>query len=576
MSFIMHGIPVTAGIAIGHAHLVSHARLEVAHYRVPQSEIPHETARFELAFKTVRAELEELRMQIPRNAPQEFEAFLNLHLMILNDATLSKTPRQIIETEECNAEWALKVQMDALLNQFDQIDDGYLRERKADVIQVVERLMKALLGQPGHIPAPAARDADQSVILVAHDLSPADVIQFKQHQFASFVTDLGGATSHTAIVARSLNIPSIVALHYARQLIRENEILIVDGTQGVIIVDPDPQALAEYKLRQHQWDLERQKLKRLRNTRATTLDDVEVELQANIELPEDVEQVRENGATGIGLFRTEFLFLNRDNLPDENEQFEAYRKVVRAMDGLPVTIRTYDLGADKHINGVETATTNPALGLRAIRLSLTEPQMFLVQLRAMLRASHYGKLKILIPMLMSASEIDQALNLIAQAKQNLEDRYIPYDRRIEIGGMIEIPAAALAISTFIRKLDFLSIGTNDLIQYTLAIDRTDDTVSHLYDPLHPAVLNLIAYIIKTCNKAGKPIALCGEMAGDVRLTRLLLGFGLRQLSMHPASLLEVKQQVLKSNLREIAPHTSKMLRADDSNKLRAMLARLNI
>jgi phosphotransferase system enzyme I (PtsI) len=576
MSFIMHGIPVTAGIAIGHAHLVSHAKLEVAHYRVPQSEIPRETSRFDLAFKTVRAELEELRMQIPRNAPQEFEAFLNLHLMILNDATLSKAPRQIIETEGCNAEWALKVQMDALLNQFDQIDDGYLRERKADVIQVVERLMKALLGQPGHIPAPAARDADHSVILVAHDLSPADVIQFKQHQFASFVTDLGGATSHTAIVARSLNIPSIVALHYARQLIRENEILIVDGTQGVIIVDPDPQALAEYKLRQHQWDLERQKLKRLRNTRATTLDEVEVELQANIELPDDVEQATENGATGIGLFRTEFLFLNRDNLPDENEQFDAYRKVVRAMDGLPVTIRTYDLGADKHINGVETATTNPALGLRAIRLSLTEPQMFLVQLRAMLRASHYGKLKILIPMLMSASEIDQALNLIAQAKQNLENRYIPYDRSIEIGGMIEIPAAALAISTFIRKLDFLSIGTNDLIQYTLAIDRTDDTVSHLYDPLHPAVLNLIAYIIKTCNKAGKPIALCGEMAGDVRLTRLLLGFGLRQFSMHPASLLEVKQQVLKSNLREIALHTAKMLRAEDPNKLRTMLARLNV
>ena len=574
MSFTMHGIPVSAGIAIGHAHLVSHAKLEVAHYRVPQYQLPDETARFDLAFKTVRAELEELRMQIPRNAPQEFEAFLNLHLMILNDATLSKAPRQIIETEQCNAEWALKVQMDALLDQFDQIEDGYLRERKADVIQVVERLMKALLGQPRHIPAPTL-DAEQSLILVAHDLSPADVIQFKQHQFASFVTDLGGATSHTAIVARSLNIPSIVALHYARQLIRENEILIVDGTQGVIIVDPDPQALAEYKLRQHQWDLERQKLKRLRNTRATTLDDVEVELQANIELPDDVEQVRENGATGIGLFRTEFLFLNRDNLPDENEQFEAYRKVVRAMDGLPVTIRTYDLGADKQINGVEAVTTNPALGLRAIRLSLTEPQMFLVQLRAMLRASHYGKLKILIPMLMSMSEIDQALNLIAQAKQSLEDKYIPYDRSVEIGGMIEIPAAALAINTFIRKLDFLSIGTNDLIQYTLAIDRTDDTVSHLYDPLHPAVLNLIAHIIKTCNKAGKPIALCGEMAGDVQLTRLLLGFGLRQFSMHPASLLEVKQQVLKSNLREIAPHASKMLRADDPNKLRAMLARLN-
>ena len=570
----MHGIPVSGGIAIGRAHLVSHARLEVAHYVVPQHQIAEELARFDTALATVRSEFDELRVQIPADAPREFEAFLDLHMMILNDATLSKAPRQIIETEQCNAEWALKVQMDTLLGQFDQIEDGYLSERKADVIQVVERLMKTLLGQPGHLPAPGKGDR-QSMILVAHDLSPADVIQFKQHQFASFVTDLGGTTSHTAIVARSLNIPSIVALHHARQLIREDEMLIVDGTQGVIIVDPDPQALAEYRLRQHQRDLERQKLKRLRDTRATTLDQVEIELHANIELPDDVEQVKENGATGVGLFRTEFLFLNRDSLPDEDEQFDAYRKVVREMDGLPVTIRTYDLGADKQINGIVSATTNPALGLRAIRLSLTEPQMFLAQLRAMLRASHYGKLKILIPMLMSAAELNQALHLIAQARQSLEDRYIPYDRNVEVGGMIEIPAAALSLNTFIKKLDFLSIGTNDLIQYTLAVDRTDDTVSHLYDPLHPAVLNLVADIIKTCNKAGKPIALCGEMAGDVQLTRLLLGLGLRQFSMHPACLLEVKQQVLKSNLREIAPAAGRMLRADDPDKLRGLLARLN-
>jgi len=442
------------------------------------------------------------------------------------------------------------------------------------VIQVVERLMKVLFGQPGYAP-PAHAGDEQNLIMVAHDLSPADVIQFKQHQFASFITDLGGTTSHTAIVARSLNIPSIVALHHARQLIRENELLIVDGTQGVIIVDPDPQALAEYKLRQHQWELERRKLKRLRDTRATTLDEVEVELHANIELPDDIAGARENGATGIGLFRTEFLFLNRDNLPDEDEQFEAYRRVVREMDGLPVTIRTYDLGADKQINGAVSTGTNPALGLRAIRLSLTEPQMFLAQLRAMLRASHYGKLKILIPMLMSAPEIAQTLVHVAQAKKILEDRFIPFDRTVEVGGMIEIPAAALAINTFINKLDFLSIGTNDLIQYTLAIDRTDDTVSHLYDPLHPAVLNLVAHIIKTCNKAGKPIALCGEMAGDVQLTRLLLGFGLRQLSMHPARLLEVKQCVLKSKLRDIVPQVSRMLRAEDPDRMRAMLARLN-
>jgi len=541
---------------------------------VPLQQVAEEVTRFAAALETVRADLEELRSQIPPSAPREFESFLNLHLMILDDATLSKAPRQIIETEHCNAEWALKVQMDALLGQFDQIEDTYLSERKADVIQVVERLLKALLGHPGYVPPPAM-DGGERLILVARDLSPADVIQFRQHQFASFITDLGGATSHTAIVARSLNIPSIVALHHARQLIRENELLIVDGTQGMVVVDPDPQALAEYQLRQHQWELERRKLKRLRDTRATTLDQIDIELQANIELPDDVEQVREYGATGIGLFRTEFLFLNRDGLPDEDEQFESYRRVVREMDGLPVTVRTYDLGADKHINGNESTGANPALGLRAIRLSLTEPQMFLAQLRAMLRASHYGKLKILIPMLMSVSELNQTLNYIAQAKQSLDDRHIAYDRGVETGGMIEIPAAALALSTFVRKLDFLSIGTNDLIQYTLALDRTDDTVSHLYDPLHPAVLHLVSHVIRSANKAGKPIALCGEMAGDVQLTRLLLGFGLRQFSMHPSRLLEVKQQVLQSSLREAAPQAAKMLRTDDPDKLRAMLARLN-
>jgi phosphotransferase system enzyme I (PtsI) len=573
MSFTMHGIPVSGGIAIGHAHLVSHARLEVAHYEVPPEQVAGELARFDAALKTVRAELGELRTQIPANAPQEFDAFLNLHLMILSDATLSSAPREIIESEKCNAEWALKVQMDALLEQFDQIEDNYLQERKADVIQVVERLMKVLLGRPGY--TPRSNEDERNLILVAHDLSPADVIQFKQHQFASFITDVGGTTSHTAIVARSLNIPSIVALQRSRQLIRENELLIVDGTLGMIIVDPDPQALAEYRLRQHQWDLEKQKLKRLRGTRAATLDNVEVELHANIELPGDVEQVLESGGTGIGLFRTEFLFLNRDNLPDEDEQFEAYRRVVREMDGLPVTIRTYDLGADKQINDAETTSQNPALGLRAIRLSLSEPPMFLAQLRALLRASHYGKLRILIPMLMSAAEINQTLVFIAQARQELEDKFIPYDREVKIGGMIEIPAAALVVQTFTKRFDFLSIGTNDLIQYTLAIDRSDDAVSHLYDPLHPAVISLIAHVIKACNKSKTPVALCGEMAGDVRLTRLLLGLGLRQFSMHPASLLEVKQQVLKSNLRDIAPLAARMLNAVDSDKLQAMLRKLN-
>src|SRR5262245_13274881 len=461
MSFTMHGIPVSGGIAIGHAHLVSHARLEVAHYLVPQSQIPGESARFEAALQTVRAELEELRSEIPPNAPQEFGAFLDLHLMILNDRTLSKVPREIIETEQYNAEWALKVQMDALLDQFDQIEDGYLRERKADVIHVVERVMKALVGQPGHMPAPELTE-EESLILVAHDLSPADVIQFKQHRFASFITDLGGATSHTAILARSLNIPSIVALHHARQLIRESELLIVDGTNGVVIVNPDANVLMEYELRREQWQLEREKLKRLKTTRAATLDGTRIELQANIELPEDVAQAKDNAAAGIGLFRSEFLFLSRAELPGEDEQFEAYRRVAVEMGSLPVTVRTLDLGADKHPNGQQRFSPNPALGLRAIRLCLAEPQMFHRQLRAILRASHYGKIKILVPMLSTIHELTQTLHLIEEARRSLDESGIPYDPNIPIGGMIEVPAAALSLGAFLKRLDFVSIGTNDL------------------------------------------------------------------------------------------------------------------
>jgi phosphotransferase system enzyme I (PtsI) len=572
MSFALHGIPVSGGIAIGYAHLISHATLEAAHYRVPPEQIPREVARFDAAVASVRAELEALRKNVPATAPAEFVGFIDVHLMILNDSMLSVEPRDIVQTEQCNAEWALKVQMDALLAQFDQIEDSYLRERRSDVIQVVERVMKALLGHPGY--APPQTDDGRKLILVARDLSPADVVQFKQHHFASFITDVGGTTSHTAVVARSLNIPSIVALHHARQLIREDELLIVDGTQGVVIVDPDSQALAEYQLRQHQFDLERLKLKRLRNMRATTLDGLSIELHANIELPDDVGQARDNGATGIGLFRSEFLFLNRNQLPDEDEQFEAYRRVAQDMAGLPVTIRTYDLGADK-VDEPQRFITNPAMGLRAIRLCLIEPERFLIQLRALLRASKYGCINILIPMLASSRELDQTLALIAQAKASLDERGTPYDPEVKIGGMIEVPAAALALGIFTRKLDFLSIGTNDLIQYTLAVDRTDDAVAHLYDPLHPAVLSLLAHVFKTADKAGVPVALCGEMAGDLTLTRLLLGLGLRQYSMHSAHLLDVKQRILQTNLSHVKPLALKMLRENDPDRLHTLLGRLN-
>jgi phosphotransferase system enzyme I (PtsI) len=574
MSFTVHGIGVSGGIAMGYAHLVSHARLEVAHYVVPKSRLQDEVARFEGAIAQAREELSILRRHIPPNAPPEFDAFINVHQMILEDATLSEEPRRLIETQQCNAEWALKLKAEELISQFLKMEDAYLRERKDDVLHVVERVMKALLGQPGYGPATLG-GGEQSSILVAHDLSPADMLIFKQHQFGGFITDVGGATSHTAIIARSLGIPCVAALHHARALIHEAEHLVVDGTQGVVIVNPDKQILSEYRLRQNQWELERLKLKRLRTTFSTTLDGTPIELHANIEVPDDVEEVKENGAMGIGLFRSEFLFMNRPALPDEDEQFEAYRRVAREMRGLPVTIRTLDLGADKRLDGDIRITNNPAMGLRAIRWCLAEPNMFQIQLRAILRASHYGNVRLLIPMLSGAAELEQTLHLIEQAKKSLDADGIPYDRAIQVGGMIEIPAAALALNLFTRKLDFLSIGTNDLIQYTLAIDRADDRVAHLYDPLHPAVLMLLAGIIRTANKAGVPVAVCGEMAGDVKLTRLLLGCGLRIFSMHPANLLAVKQQVLKTDLELCTPIANKMLRSEDPERIRELVERLN-
>ncbi|MDA8110542.1 MAG: phosphoenolpyruvate--protein phosphotransferase [Betaproteobacteria bacterium] len=573
MNFVLHGSSVSSGITIGYAHLVSSARLEVAHYEIGADALDAEVARFDAAFVRAKDELGALGEHIPPDAPPEFAAFLNLHRMILEDSSLSHAPRAQIREQRCNAEWALVQQMEKLVAQFEEIDDPYLRERRLDIQQVVERVLKALMGGPG-LAEPQIED-ERKRIVVAHDLAPADMALFKRHHFGGFVTDLGGVTSHTAILARSLAIPALVGLHHARQMIRENELLIVDGLQGVLVVDPDPIVLGEYQLRQSQHELERQKLKRLRSTPAATLDGTPVELFANIELPQDIDEVLEAGAQGVGLFRTEFLFMNRKELPSEDEQFEYYRQVASALGGRPVVIRTLDLGADKTLHMDGEPMPNPALGLRAIRLSLAEPQMFLAQLRAILRASHHGRVKILLPMVAHVHEVEQALALVKQAKEQLEERGAPFDRAIDVGGMVEIPAAALALPMFMRRLHFLSLGTNDLIQYTLAIDRTDDAVAHLYDPLHPAVLHLVAHTIQTANRAGVPVAVCGEMAGDLALTRLLLGFGLRNFSMHPSQLLAIKERVLRTNLAEVQPLAQRVLRSGDPGRTRELLAKLN-
>ena len=579
MSFTLHGLGVSGGIAIGHAHLLTSASLEVDHYSIPEVFIAREVKRYDKAVKLVRAELDTLerRLQLTqrRDSSGDMAAFVTVHRMILDDSTFSEAPREIIKREACNAEWALKLQLDELLAHFAEVKDEYLRERKTDVRQVAERVVAALTGQGGVVPE-KLRARNEDTILVARDLSPADVILFKDHQVAAFVTDLGGQTSHTAILARSLAIPAIVALHTSRELVREDELIIIDGTQGVLIVEPDETVLAEYRLKQSQWKLERQKLTRIKTASADTLDGTHVELHANIELPGDLDAVKASGASGIGLFRSEFLFMNRKDLPSEDEQFEAYKHVAEGMKGKPVVIRTLDIGADKSLSGTDQGPAHSALGLRAIRYCLSEPQIFNTQLRAILRASRLGDVRILIPMLVSYNEITQTLAAIARAKEQLKQEGRKFNDNILVGGMIEIPAAAIALPMFLKQLDFISIGTNDLIQYTLAIDRTDDTVAHLYDPLHPAVLSLISSVIRQANEAGVPVTVCGEMAGDVHLTRLLLGFGLRDFSMHPANLLLVKQRVLMSNLPEIEPFVAKILKSDDPDKLRALVAKLNV
>ncbi|NTV09732.1 MAG: phosphoenolpyruvate--protein phosphotransferase [Zoogloea sp.] len=573
MSFAVHGLAVSQGIAIGYAHLVSHALLEVHHYTVPQKHVGTELERLSEAVEKVRTELVGLKAASSLgSAPNEMGAFVDLHRMLLDDPMLVDAACELIRSRGCNAEWALVQQMDLLLDQFDAIEDAYLRERKSDVVQVVERLVKVLLGHPGHLP-PKRKDG-LGTIVVAHDLSPTDTIGFKEHAVAGFVTDVGGPTGHTAIVARSLSIPAVVALHHIRHVGRDNELLIIDGTRGVVIVNPDQRVLEEYRLRRAELELERSKLKRLKSMRAATLDGEEVQLLANIGVPPDAIQAKAVEADGIGLFRSEFLFMSRVAWPDEDEQFESYRAVLKTMAGRPVTVRTLDIGADKAIEGANREEDNPALGLRAIRYCLAEPKMFLTQLRALLRASQFGKLKILVPMLAHAHELDQTLVLLERAKAQLREAGIKFDENVPVGGMIEVPAAALCASYFVRRLQFLSIGTNDLIQYTLAIDRGNEAVAHLYEPLHPAVLRLIAQTIQVGAKAGVPVSVCGEMAGDPDYARLLIGMGLRQFSMHPSQILEVKQEILRADGAELGAKVSRLLKLDEPERVKEAVARL--
>ena len=588
MTFSVHGLAVSRGIAIGRAVLVASSRADVAHYFVDADKTELEITRVRTARNAVVEEITRLQHDLPKDAPHEIAALLDVHLMLLQDDQLISGVKKWILERRYNAEWALTTQYESIARQFDDMEDEYLRERKADLEQVVERILRRMKGMasPLEVRQPVAQAGasrkqsqqglllddtiDVPLVLIAHDISPADMLQFKQSLFAGFATDVGGKTSHTAIVARSMDIPAVVGARSASQLIEQDDWVIIDGDAGILIVDPSPIILAEYGFKQRQGELERERLSRLKHTPAITLDNQRIELLANIELPGDTVGAVKAGAVGVGLFRSEFLFMGRaGKLPNEEEQYAAYSQAIEGMKGLPVTIRTVDIGSDKPLDRAsdrmekaQDTHLNPALGLRAIRWSLADPPMFLTQLRAILRAAAHGQVNLLVPMLAHASEIKQTLLLLDRARVQLNNQGISYGA-VRLGAMIEIPAAALTLKMFLKYFDFLSIGTNDLIQYTLAIDRADESVAHLYDPCHPAVLRLIADTIAECNAQGKGVSVCGEMAGDVTMTKLLLGLGLRSFSMHPSQILAVKQQILRSDTAKLKPWAELVLGSED-------------
>ena len=571
----LHGKGVSSGIAIGRAYVLKRERLKIPEYVIPAAFVEDEVQRFLEAVETTRQELSDIRDHIPPDAPVEAASFLDTHLLILNDTMVSDAPIKDIRDNQWNAEFALKTQSDRLIAVFEGMEDPYLRNKKIDVAQVVERVLRNLLNPDGH-EAELIPDELDGCVVVANDLAPADTVTLKNKGIVAFVTNLGGPISHTAILSRSLGIPAIVAVHGATRYIDNNDVLIVDGKRGILFVAPDTIVISEYERRARKIERLQRELKALRTSEAISRDGVTVQLLANIELPEDMAGVHQALASGIGLYRTEFLFMNRKTPPDEEEQFAAYVKVIRELPGQPVTIRTLDLGADKHADiDLPTTAVNPALGLRAVRLCLQEVGLFKVQLRAILRASAFGTVRLMIPMLSNIDEIARVVELVREVQEELLRTGVDFDTDIPIGGMIEVPAAAVSADLFAAHLDFLSIGTNDLIQYTLAIDRVDDTVNYLYDPLHPSVLRLIAMTIDAADKQGIPVAMCGEMAGDTRYTRLLLGLGLREFSMHPSALLEIKKIVRESAIADLKQQSAQVMAARDPRAVQMLVERMN-
>lgn len=549
MTLSLHGVGIDGSrpVAIGDAFMLNREPT-LAPAEIPPHQVADELKRLDAALACARRHLEDIRGQIPVGTPKHIAEFIDAHLLMMTDSALVDATRDLIKARSVNASWALQSQRDTLVEIFDRMEDAYLRTRRDDIDHVV-RQIQLFLGADAQ--SDLLGDADVSGrVIVAEDLTPADTILLRQRGVAAFVVEHGGPMSHTAILARSLDIPAVMGVHHAVRRLRPGELLVVDAETGTVLTELEPAILEHYRARLASFDAHRRELRRLVRKPSATRDGVPIVLLANLELPEDVAAARDNGAAGVGLYRTEFLYMNRQTLPDEEEHLETYLAIVRGLDGIPLTIRTLDLGADKQIpdTSFHPARSNPALGLRAIRLCLQEPALFLPQLRAILRASAHGPVRLMIPMISGMAEVNAVLGLINEARRQMRRDGLAFDPLMPVGGMIEVPAAALMAGALARRLDFLSIGTNDLIQYTLAIDRVDDTVSYLYDPLHPAVIRLIKQVIDAAAETRTRVSMCGEMAGEPRYTPLLLGLGLRELSMQPGSLLEVKDRLRRCDV----------------------------
>jgi phosphotransferase system enzyme I (PtsI) len=575
LTFSIHGIGVSDKVAIGRAHLLSHVSLEAQHYLITSDQIAAELARFADALQSVQDEFTHLQEQLDADAPVEMSAMLAVHSMIARDELIAQAAQKLISEKRYNAEWALSEQVNELIAQFEAFEDEYLRERKHDVMQVGTRIMRALREHNLLVcEMPQAFDAD--MILVAHDIAPADMLQFKDRSLAGFITDTGGPNSHTAIVARGLGLPAVVSTGQARSIIRPNEWVIVDGVNGVVLVNPDELILSHYRQVQQAQIEEEQRLAALIGRETCTLDHASIQLMANIESPKDIASLHTIGADGVGLFRSEYLFMNRKDSPDESEQFSFYKSAAVAMQGKPVTIRTLDIGADKELSTDDYETSvNPALGLRAVRYCLAHPSMFLVQIRAILRASHFGAVRLMIPMISGVEQLQQSLRLIEQARMQLRDEGIPFNEQMPVGIMVEIPSAALMLNALLPLIDFVSIGTNDLTQYTLAVDRGDSEVAHLYEELHPAVLQLIILTIRTAQAAGKSVSICGEMAGNAKLTRLFLAMGLVEFSMQKTQILPVKAKILEASIAQSQESLQRILSTYDVPGIKKHIRELN-